>query len=102
MVPFVLEDEMFRKSVDFMFGMVTNGSTRGMLDDFANECETMLKPLENSLMIMNANWLKRFFIDFVLAYIKNAGRSCTNMRALHHLNPTEFEKFLKMRYQYVY
>ena len=101
-VPFVLDDESFRKPVDFMFGMSTNGISGGLLDDFEKECETMLKPLEATLMIMKASWLKRFFIDFVLTYIKNAGRSCRNLKALAYLKPVEFEKFLKKRYEYVY
>lgn len=82
---------MWRKSVDFMMGMVANGSAKYMLEDFAIECETMLKPIENSAMILNAGWVKRHFIDFILKYIKNAGRSCRNMNALRKLHPREFE-----------
>jgi hypothetical protein len=50
-------------------GMVTNGGAPAMLDDFENECETMLKPIEKSIMIMKAGVTKRFFIDFVLKHI---------------------------------
>ena len=81
-VPFKIEDDMWRKSVDFMMGMVANGSAKYMLEDFADECETMLKPIENSAMILHSGWIKRHFIDFVLKYVKNAGRSCRNINAL--------------------
>lgn len=87
-MPFVLEDNMWRKPVDFMMGMVTNGSAKAMLEDFDTECEQMLKPLENTAMIMGASWIKRHFIDFALTYIKNAGRSCRNMNGLRKLNET--------------
>lgn len=62
--------------------MVTNGNAPGMVEDFENECETMLKPLENTLMIMKAGVTKRFFIDFILKNIQEKGRQCKVMNGL--------------------
>jgi hypothetical protein len=63
-------------------GMVTNGGAPAMVQDFEDECETMLKPLEKTLMIMKAGVTKRFFIDFVLKHIQEKGRQCKVMNAL--------------------
>lgn len=82
MVPFYFEEDVYTQARDFFMGMVTNGSGPPMLEDFRNECETMLKPIENSIMIMEAGVTKRFFIDFVLKHIQEKGRQCKVMNGL--------------------
>ena len=83
-------------------GMVTNGGAPAMLDDFENECETMLKPLERTLIILNSNPVKRFFIDFALRFLLNNGRQFKTMNGMRKQYPKQFELFLKHRYEYVY
>ena len=73
-VPFYFEEEVYTQARDFFMGMVTNGGVPAMLKDFEDECETMLKPIEKSIMIMKAGVTKRFFIDFVLKNIQDKGR----------------------------
>ena len=73
-VRFNIDDEFWTKGREFFMGMAANGTTPPMVDDFKRECETMLKPLERTLIILNSNPVKRFFIDFALRYILNNGR----------------------------
>jgi hypothetical protein len=81
-VPFYFEEDIYTQARDFFMAMVTNGNAPGMVEDFENECETMLKPLENTLMIMKAGVTKRFFIDFILKNIQEKGRQCKVMNGL--------------------
>ena len=51
LVQFNIDDEFWTRGKDFVMGMISNGTAPPMLDEFKNECETMLKPIENSLMM---------------------------------------------------
>lgn len=70
-VPYEMNKEKWEKLRELMMGLVANGPGNFIYNGFVNECETILKPLQNSGMILNAGRAKRCFIDFALKYLLN-------------------------------
>lgn len=62
-----------------------------MIEDFAQEGESFMKPLQGTLTILRAGFLKRAYIDFMLkAY--NKGRLFTVLEKARVVSLRTFEK----------
>ena len=51
-VQFNIDEDFWTRGREFFMGMAANGNSPPMIDDFKTECETMLKPLERTLIIL--------------------------------------------------
>ena len=84
-------------------GMVANNMINSTIRDCKNECEPMLKPLENNIMVLTASAPKRCLIDFMLQFVLNQKRAYHTLNGLRvRSDPVEFEKFLKERYEFIF
>ena len=51
--------------------MIANGNGPAMLREFERECESLLKPLQKTIMILKANPIFRAVLDFAMTNITN-------------------------------
>ena len=99
-VPIKFDQKVFEDARTAFMGCVAQGFSAGTAKDFFRECETMLKPLQNNIMIMTASPLKRALIDFLLKNVLNKPRGFEQLNGLRVRSPEDFEHFLKFRYEF--
>lgn len=65
-VDFRMSQDEYRASVDLFLGMMVNGNSPFMVEDFEGEGEAFMRALQDNKTILYAGFMKRWLIDTLL------------------------------------
>jgi len=83
-------------------GMLANGYSKQQLEDLESECETLISSLAEQSKLLRSSFVLRGLYDIALRFIQNNRRTFVQLNAFRIKNKSEYELFIKMRFEFVH